>query len=96
MDIARNAATLMHALGNPRPNIAVLSATEVVSQAMPSSVVAEQVTREAAQGAVPGACVYGPLAFDNAVSPAAAGLKGIDNPVAGNADLLLVPQYRNR
>ena len=91
LDIARNAVRLCHALGNARPKVAVLSATEVPSAAMPSSLEAEQVSQEAQAGAVPGADVYGPLAFDNAVSGEAAKLKGITHPVAGNADILLVP-----
>ena len=91
LDIARNATALLHALGNKQPNIAVLSATEVATAAIPSSVDAASVTREAEAGAVPGAMVYGPLAFDNAVSIEAAKLKGITSPVAGNADVLLVP-----
>ena len=91
LDIARNAVGLLHALGNTQPNVAVLSATEVASSAMPSSVEAEEVAKQAAGGAVENALVYGPLAFDNAVSPEAAKLKGIDSPVAGYADILLVP-----
>ena len=91
LDIARNATALLNALGNQQPNIAVLSATEVATDAMPSSIEAASVTREAESGAVPGAVVYGPLAFDNAVSIEAAKLKGVTSPVAGNADVLLVP-----
>ncbi|MEM7359527.1 MAG: bifunctional enoyl-CoA hydratase/phosphate acetyltransferase [Pseudomonadota bacterium] len=91
LDIARNATSLMHALGKQEAKIALLSATEVATASMPSSVEAEEIARAAAQGAVPGALVDGPFAFDNAVSPKAAQLKGVDGPVAGNADVLLVP-----
>ena len=91
LDIARNAVGLLHALGKPQPKVAVLSATEVPSSAMPSSLEAQQVTEQAANGEVENALVFGPLAFDNAVSPEAASLKGIDSPVAGYADILLVP-----
>lgn len=91
LDIARNVTTLMQALGNVEPKIALLSATEVASDAMPSSREAEEVAKQAALGAVPGAQVDGPFAFDNAVSPKAAKLKGVAGPVAGNADVLLVP-----
>lgn len=91
LEIARNATTLMHALGISKPNIAVLSATEVATPAMPSSVEAAEVVSEAAAGAVPGAVLGGPFAFDNAISASAAKLKGITDPVAGHADVLLVP-----
>lgn len=91
LDIARNASKLMHALGNPQPKIAVLSASEVASASMPSSMDAAEVVKAAGNGGVPGALVDGPFAFDNAVSPAAAALKGVSGPVAGQADVLLVP-----
>lgn len=91
LDIARNVTALLHSLGNTDPKIAVLSATEVATPSMPSSVEAATVVEEAANGAVPGATLGGPFAFDNAVSPKAAKLKGIEGPVAGNADVLLVP-----
>ncbi len=90
LHIARNAVSLMHAIGNSRPKIAVLSATEVVSASMPSSVEADEVA-SIANTEIDGADVEGPLAFDNAVSPAAAELKGVSGEVAGRADVLLVP-----
>jgi len=91
LDIARNAVTLFHALGTPCPKVAALSATEVETAAMPSSLEAAEIVRLANGGAVPGALFAGPLALDLAVSPQAASIKGIDNPVAGQADILLVP-----
>ncbi|MFT4630512.1 MAG: phosphate acetyltransferase [Arenicella sp.] len=91
LDIARNVTKLMHSLGNSAPKIAVLSATEVANEGMPSSMQAAEVVKHAEQGEVPGAVLGGPFAFDNAVSPAAAKLKKIDHPVAGHADVLLVP-----
>lgn len=91
LDIARNATKLMHAIGYQQPKIAVMSATEVATPAMPSSMEAADVVTAASAGEVEGALVGGPFAFDNAVSPAAAKLKKIDHPVAGNADVLLVP-----
>jgi phosphotransacetylase len=91
LDIARNATKLMYAIGFEIPKIAVLSATEVATSAMPSSIEAAQVVAAANAGEVEGALVGGPFAFDNAVSPAAAKLKKIDHPVAGSADVLLVP-----
>jgi phosphotransacetylase len=89
--IARNAIELMHALGFAKPRVAVLSGTEEVTQAMPSSVDAAELVKLAAIGAIRGAYVEGPLAFDNAVSLEAARIKGISGEVAGHADLLLVP-----
>ena len=91
LDIARNVTSLMHAIGYEQPNMAVLSATEVATPSLPSSMEAQQVVKAARAGEVEGASLGGPFAFDNAVSPAAAKLKGITDPVAGKADVLLVP-----
>ena len=86
----KNAVDLAHALGIARPRVAILSATEEVTDKMPSSVEAAEIA-ERARAEVSDALIYGPLAFDNALSPAAAALKGIEHPVAGNADILVVP-----
>lgn len=86
----KNAVELAKSLGIEQPRVAVLSATEEVTQKMPSSIEAAQVA-ERARHEVKDALIHGPLAFDNALSPAAAALKGIDDPVAGNADILVVP-----
>jgi len=86
----RNAVDLARALGMEKPRVAVLSATEDVTDRMPSSVDAAEIA-ERARREVHDALICGPLAFDNALSPAAAALKGIDDPVAGNADILIVP-----
>ncbi len=91
VDIINNAAQLSHALGNTMPHVAVLSGTESVINSMPSSVDAAEVVKRANNGEVTGAVVDGPFAFDNAVSPEAADMKGIESPVAGNADILIVP-----
>jgi len=91
LDIANNAVELSHALGNKMPHVAVLSGTESVINSMPSSIEAAEVVKRANNGEVLGAHIDGPFAFDNAISPDAAKLKGIDSPVAGNADILLVP-----
>ncbi|MAH85124.1 MAG: phosphate acetyltransferase [Rhodospirillaceae bacterium TMED8] len=91
IDIINNAAFLARALGNPIPRVALLSATESISSAMPSSVDASEVVKRAREGEVINALVAGPLALDNAISPYAAKLKGIGGPVAGNADILVVP-----
>ena len=89
--IINNAVGLARALGTDQPKVAVLSATESALPAMPSSMQAAEVVERAAAGEVENAIVGGPFAFDNAVSPAAAEMKGIDHPVAGHADILAVP-----
>tara|TARA_R110000772_G_scaffold49123_8_gene112996 strand:+ start:15638 stop:16567 length:930 start_codon:yes stop_codon:yes gene_type:complete len=91
IDITNNAVGLCHALGNAEPKVAILSGTESAIPAMPSSIQAKAIVARAGGGEVIGALVDGPFAFDNAVSPEAAKLKGIDSPVAGNADILVVP-----
>ena len=91
LDIINNAVDLLHALGTLEPKIAVLSATDTPIAAMPSSLEAAEVVRRAVQGAVTGAVVDGPFALDLAISPEAATVKGVDSPVAGQADILLVP-----
>ncbi|UCH74099.1 MAG: bifunctional enoyl-CoA hydratase/phosphate acetyltransferase [Rhodospirillales bacterium] len=91
LDIVRNAVDLAHRLGLAAPRVALLSGAETVNPSMPSSVEAAEVVRAAANGGVSGAVVDGPFGFDNAVSPEAARLKGIDSPVAGAADILVVP-----
>jgi phosphate acetyltransferase len=91
LHIVNNAVQLAHAMGTDDPKVAMLSATESVLAAMPSSVVAAEVVRRAGNGEVKGAVVDGPFAFDNAVSIEAAMVKGVDSPVAGTADILVVP-----
>ncbi len=90
LDIIRNAATLFNALNDGEAKVALLSASEVPSDALPSSVEAEETARRAAVE-VPGVVVEGPLSFDLAVSPAAAAIKGFESVVAGAADILVVP-----
>lgn len=91
LDIARNVIELCHALGKTTPHVALLSATEQINASVPSSVDAAAIMQQIADGAVTGAVVDGPLAFDNAVSAQAAAIKGINSPIAGSADVLLVP-----
>ncbi|MDH3475543.1 MAG: bifunctional enoyl-CoA hydratase/phosphate acetyltransferase [Rhodospirillales bacterium] len=91
LHITRNAVALMHALGEAEPRVAILSATEHASDAMPSSREAEEIARRASGGEVEGALVEGPLALDLAISPQAAEIKGVESPVAGKADILIVP-----
>lgn len=90
-DILRNAASLAHALGIDRPKAAILSAVETVTESIPSTVDAAALCKMVERGQIGGVVADGPLAFDNAVSPAAAALKGLKSEVAGNADILLVP-----
>lgn len=89
VEIARNVVELLHALGNPKPKVAVLSAVETVSSAIPSSVDAREIVLQSQN--IRGAVFAGPLAFDVAVSPAAARLKHLEGPVKGDADVILVP-----
>ncbi|WP_448325983.1 bifunctional enoyl-CoA hydratase/phosphate acetyltransferase [Sulfitobacter sp. M13] len=89
--ICQNAVDLFHRLGIPAPRVAVLSAVETVTDAIPSTLDAAALTLMARRGQITGAQVEGPLAFDNAVSVGAAREKGILSEVAGVADMLLVP-----
>ncbi|MBE9555245.1 MAG: bifunctional enoyl-CoA hydratase/phosphate acetyltransferase [Proteobacteria bacterium] len=95
LDIVLNAVELAQSLGMESPKVAMLSGAETVNPAMPSSVEADEVVRLANNGAVKGAIVDGPFGFDNAVSPEAALIKGVDSPVAGQADILVVPNLES-
>lgn len=88
--ITRNAVRVAHTLGISNPKVALLSASESVLEAMPSSGQAAEVAK-IAQAEIAAATIGGPFAFDNALSPQAARVKGIDHPVAGKADILVVP-----
>jgi phosphate acetyltransferase len=90
-DICQNAVDLMRTIGLKEPLVAVLAAVETVNPKMPATLDAAALTVMAARGQITGAKVDGPLAFDNAISPDAARTKGIVSPVAGHADILLVP-----
>ncbi|GER08472.1 phosphate acetyltransferase [Iodidimonas muriae] len=90
-DIAQNAIELAQALGVERPRLAILSAVETVSARLGSTLDAAALCKMADRGQISGGLLEGPLAFDNAVSKSAARTKGIDSPVAGDADILLVP-----
>lgn len=90
-DILQNAIELAHVMGVEKPKAAILSAVETVSEKMPSTLDAAALCKMAERGQITGALVDGPLAFDNAVSAEAARIKNIVSPVAGQADILLVP-----
>jgi phosphate acetyltransferase len=90
MHILRNVINFSNRIGISRPKIAILSATEEVLDSVPSSLDAAELTRLAKKDNLE-ADVFGPLAFDNSISKKSAGIKGIKNIVAGEADVLLVP-----
>ena len=90
-DIAQNAIDLARALGVERPKVAVLCATESVNPAMPATLDAAALSKMADRQQIRGGDIDGPLAFDNAISREAADQKGIVSRVAGDADILLVP-----
>jgi phosphate acetyltransferase len=90
-DIIQNAIDLCHALGNPAPRVAVLSAVETVTPKIPSTIDAAALCKMAERGQITGGLIDGPLAFDNAIDPEAARIKGIASPVAGRAQVLVVP-----
>ena len=90
-DIVQNAIDLGHALGISCPKVALLSAVETVTPSIPSTVDASALCKMADRGQITGGQLDGPLAFDNAVSRSAADAKGIVSDVAGNADILIVP-----
>lgn len=94
-DIAQNAIDLAHVLGVAEPKLAVLAAIETVNPDMPSTVDAAMLCKMADRGQITGALIDGPLAFDNAVSEHAARAKHIVSPVAGRADILLVPDLES-
>ena len=90
MHILRNAVEFANKIGISRPKVSVLSATEEVLESMPSSIEANSITKKAREENIK-ADVFGPLAFDNSVSKKSAVIKKIKNDVAGNTDILLVP-----
>ncbi len=90
-DIVQNALDLAHVLGLEMPKVAILSVVETVNPKLKSTLEAAALCKMADRGQITGGLVDGPLAFDNAVSPEAARTKGIVSPVAGQADILVVP-----
>ena len=90
-DILGNAVGLLQQLGMAKPKVAIVAAVEVVNPAIPATLDAKALVEMAQAGAWPGAIVEGPFGFDNAFSAEAARIKKIDSQVAGDADLLLMP-----
>jgi len=91
MHIAQNVIDLAHVLGVAEPKVAILSAVETINPKIPSTLEAAALCKMAGRGQITGAILDGPLAFDNAISEQAAKTKKIASPVAGKADVLLVP-----
>jgi phosphate acetyltransferase len=89
--ILQNAIDLAVSLGVTKPKVAILAAVETVTSKMPATIDAAALCKMADRGQITGALVDGPLAFDNAISAEAARIKGITSEVAGDPDILLVP-----
>jgi len=93
--IIENAVACYHRIGVPQPKIAALAAVEVVNPDMPATLEAAALAKMNERGQIKGCLVDGPFALDNAVSEESARIKGISSPVAGNADMLLVPDIES-
>ena len=91
VDIIQNAIELAHAIGIREPKVAILSAVETMTNKIPSTLEAGALCKMADRGQIVGGILDGPLAFDNAIDEQAARTKGIRSPVAGKADILVVP-----
>jgi phosphate acetyltransferase len=90
-DIVQNAVDLFTQVGLGTPRVAILSAVETVTSKIPSTIEAAALCKMADRGQITNAILDGPLAFDNAISPEAVKIKGIQSPVAGKAQILVVP-----
>lgn len=95
VDIVQNAIDLAHALGIDVPRVAILSAMETVNPKVPSTVEAAALCKMADRGQIKGGLLDGPLALDNAISVEAAAIKQIASPVAGRANVLIVPDLES-
>ena len=91
VDIIQNAIDLHRGLGLGDPRVAILSAVETINPKMPTTLEAAALCKMADRGQITGGVLDGPLALDNAISPRAAEVKGIRSPVAGQAQILVVP-----
>jgi phosphate acetyltransferase len=90
-DIVQNAIDLFTQIGLGTPRVAILSAVETVTSKIPSTIDAAALCKMAERGQITGGVLDGPLAFDNAIDPEAARIKGIKSEVAGRAQILVVP-----
>jgi len=91
IDIVQNAIDLAHALGAREVRVAILSAMETVNPKVPSTIEAAALCKMADRGQITGGILDGPLALDNAINLEAAEIKHIKSPVAGRANVLIVP-----
>ena len=95
VDICQNAIDLAVSLGVKKPKVAILAAVETVNSKMPATIDAAALCKMADRGQITGGILDGPLAFDNAISKEAAKIKGIESEVAGDPDILLVPDLES-
>ncbi len=91
VSIITNAVSVAHKLGIKKPKVALLAAVEVINPDMEETLQAGIITKMNQRGQIPGCIIDGPLALDNAISEFAVKKKGIQSPVAGQADILIVP-----
>lgn len=91
VSILTNAMLALHAMGITNPHVAVVAANEVVNPKMPVTIDGETLAQMSLAGELPAGIVEGPIALDVAISPEAAGHKGIDSKISGSVDLILVP-----
>ena len=94
-DIIQNVIDLFTQVGLGTPRVAILSAVETVTSKIPSTIEAAALCKMAERGQITGGVLDGPLAFDNAIDPEAARIKGIQSPVAGRAQILVVPDLES-
>ena len=95
VDICQNAIDLARTFGVERPKVAILAAVETVNSKMPATLDAAALCKMAERGQIKGGMLDGPLAFDNAINREAARIKGIESAVAGDPDILLVPDLES-
>jgi phosphate acetyltransferase len=94
VDILQNAIDLAHVLGFGEVRVAILSAVETVNTKIPTTLEAAALCKMADRGQITGAILDGPFALDNAISPQAAAIKQLNSPVAGRANVILVPDLQ--
>jgi len=95
VDIVQNAIAFARIMGTALPKVAVLSAVETINPEIPSTLDAAALCKMAHRGQISGGLLDGPLAFDNAISAHAARIKHIESDVAGDADILMVPDLES-
>ncbi|MDI7277488.1 MAG: bifunctional enoyl-CoA hydratase/phosphate acetyltransferase [Anaerolineae bacterium] len=91
VEIVQNAIEVAQTLGIKEPKVAILAATEMVNPKIPTTLDAANLSKMADRGQIRGGIVDGPLALDNAISQESSAIKGINSPVAGQADILVAP-----